>query len=185
MPYLERLLLSLFFFFFLSNGASSATNTQLDLTKWEPARQMSRVFLFSLTLLLPICIHIWDGTSRLLQGSRLFTDSLGNIRNMCWLPVVVVVERKGHIKGALLCLCPTPPKILLACLFWIFNNSFKVKFRRSYLQKFFLKVTKTISQGHGTRTLMRSLKILSYKCKCNLQMQIPLSHLLKPPSFPL
>lgn len=73
----------------------------------------------------------------------------------------------------------SPSSKTLAWLFWIFNNSFKVTFSRSCYQKFFLEVAKKWSQGHRTRTLMRSLKIPFYKC------QIPLCHLFKPPTFPL
>lgn len=101
-----------FFFLFFYQTGHHLQPIDSRLLRNESLLDRCLVSLFFLTLLLPICIHIWDGTSRLLRGSRLFTDSPGNIRNMCWLPVVVVVvvERKGYMKGAPLCLYPPPPK---------------------------------------------------------------------------
>lgn len=109
--------------FFLSNTASSASNRCSPLTKWEPARQMSPAsFALSYPPTSPsVYMHVLDGTSWLQSESRLFTDSLGNIRNM-WL---------GHMKGAPLGVNTQKHQYML--LFWVSNKGSGIKIKGDLL----------------------------------------------------
>lgn len=65
---------------FLSERASSVTNRRP--CSYEMRACSTDVSCLSYSLFLPIYIHVLDGTSWLKSGSRLFTGSLGNIRDM-------------------------------------------------------------------------------------------------------